>query len=551
MIENGELEQILLSFMPNDCKKIDNQDIQSSKKIRTNQDKIIDSDLVDNDNVSTDNKEKKMIHLIGLVSDGGVHSHINHLMALIKIMKKKNLDYRIHMITDGRDTSPAIADKFANQLESFSSFGHSHSVSDSSSNPSSIFNVDSPIHENKAKIASVMGRYWAMDRDKRWDRTKMAYEAMTMGIGEKIDSSTSISQIIRSKREEDKNNNDGNEKETDEFIKPLISNIHNGTIGSKDVVIFFNFRSDRMRQLVQMFLDDNKKEDENQDGNDDKIEKNKSKNERILISMTCYKSDFPIKVLSLPQVMRNVLSEWLSKKNLKQFHCAETEKYAHVTFFFNGGREEAYEGEDRLLIPSPKVATYDLYPEMSCAQVGKSVQDAIEKKRKNKEKGKVNCNCECKCDFKHECKCEHECNHECKCKYEHEYDFVMCNLAPPDMVGHTGKLKETIKAVEATDNVIGEIWEKCKKEKWTLIITSDHGNAEMMIKDNKAHTAHTTFPVPLIICSTNDENEAIKRNIILRNGGSLSNVAPTILELMGLEKPIEMTETSLLCQKSF
>lgn len=431
MIEKKELEGVLSSFLPK----------------------------------SNDNN--RMIHLVGLASDGGVHSHMCHLKALIEIMNKRKLDYRIHAITDGRDTSPAIAETFISQFDS-------------------------------DKIATIMGRYWAMDRDKRWERTRMAYEAMTMGIGEEIKVSSDFTftpsdhllQVIKEKREKF--------GETDEFIKPLIvipskrdkesnNKKENGIIGTNDTVIFFNFRSDRMRQLVQLFLDDSKDEG------------------RTLISMTRYKSDFPLKVLSPPQTMINTLSEWISENGLKQFHCAETEKYAHVTFFFNGGREEAFTGEDRKLIESPKVATYDLKPEMSCIQVANEMSNAIRDSKRN------------------------------------GYSFVMCNLAPPDMVGHTGKLEETIKAVKATDNAIGLIWEACKEEGWILMITSDHGNAEVMIREGKAHTAHTTSPVPLIIYHPDKRMKEIK----LKDEGSLCDVAPTVLELMGLKGPVEMTGKSL------
>ena len=319
-----------------------------------------------------------------------------------------------------------------------------------------------------------MGRYYAMDRDKRWERTKVAYEALVAGVGEKA---ADFFDCIQKRYEAG---------ETDEFLKPMIAedgmHIENG-----DSLVFFNFRSDRMRQIVHCLYE--------------QPEFDTAKIPKVhLNSMTVYKEDFKFPVISPPQSLKNVLAETLSEKKKLQCHIAETEKYAHVTFFFNGGQEKKFDGEDRVLIASPKVPTYDLLPEMSSAQVASAVCDAVKSDK---------------------------------------YDFVMCNFAPPDMVGHTGDYDATVKAVEATDTAIGTIYRQCMDSGVILMVTSDHGNAEKMIDEQGGrHTAHTTNKVPFIITETSRK---------LKVGEfSLCDVAPTVLDVLGLPQPAEMTGESVL-----
>ncbi len=391
------------------------------------------------------------MHFLGLVSDGGVHSHINHLFALLKAAKEFGIPKAfIHAFTDGRDTPPISGTLYIKQL------------------------LD---HVKKLKygaIATIMGRYYAMDRDKRWERTKIAYEAMICGKGEK--SNNPIKTIHERYQKE----------ETDEFLKPIIVN-EEGCIKNGDTLVFFDFRADRMRQIIESFAFDPPFDACNRPKN------------LYIVTMTEYKKEYPFPILYPPIKLENVLAEWLSKFELPQFHTAETEKYAHVTFFFNGGRETRFPREERVLVPSPKVATYDLKPDMSLDGVKEQVINAMTK----------------------------------------QYPFILCNLAPPDMVGHTGVFDAAIKAVEATDKTIGDIFKECQKRDYTLIITADHGNAEKMIDENgKPHTAHTTNPVPLIVLD--------KQAAFNRKKGILADVAPTILDLMGLPKPREMKGKSFI-----
>ena len=387
------------------------------------------------------------------MSDGGVHSHLRHLKSLIEIAKKR-LGFNsevcgfIHAITDGRDTAPCSAKKFL--IEDLGGF------------------LESEVNEGFAQLGSVCGRYYAMDRDKRSERTQLAYDAITTGNCDKFDMKN-LSKVIDEKYESG---------ETDEFFKPFLL-LEDSLIKEDDCVIFFNFRSDRMRQICKKFIE--------------------TELTRNICTMTQYSQEFPFPVLSPPQQMTNVLAEWISKQGLKQCHVAETEKYAHVTFFFNGGREDPFKGEERVLISSPKVATYDLSPEMSSERVAEAMAEAI---------------------------------------HSNEFSFVMGNLAPPDMVGHTGKFEETVKAVEATDEAIGIIFEACQAKGVTLFITSDHGNAEKMCsEDGKPHTAHTCAPVPFI-CSD--------KTVTLNPTGALCDVAPSLLKYMSISIPNEMTGTSLI-----
>jgi 2,3-bisphosphoglycerate-independent phosphoglycerate mutase len=398
------------------------------------------------------------LHLVGLASDGGVHAHIEHLKSLLSYANNAKIpQVFVHAITDGRDTAPTSAAGYIDDISAF-------------------------IHKlDNCKLATVVGRYYAMDRDKRWERTKVAFDAFVSGDGT----------VLKDPVSEIKARYALPEPERDEFLKPIITDT-DGRIRDGDVVIFFNFRSDRMRQIVSSLgLGRGRLQFEAKD----------SPNVSIAC-MTSYNAEFPFPVLSPPQKLTNVLAEWLSKQNVAQFHTAETEKYAHVTFFFNGGREETFEGEERRMVESPKVATYDLQPEMSVAQVADSVIEALD---------------------------------------TGNFPFVMCNFAPPDMVGHTGKYIPTIKAVEATDEAIGRVYEACKRTGYTLLITSDHGNAEKMISENGGeHTAHTCQPVPFIVTDCK-----IALNSPTNRTAALCDVAPTILSLLHLPIPSEMTGSDL------
>lgn len=405
------------------------------------------------------------LHLIGLVSDGGVHSHILHLQALLEYAKRAQVpETFVHAITDGRDTAPMSAVGYlCDMLEFLEKIEY-------------------------GRLATVVGRYYAMDRDSRWERTKLAFDAWTAGEGAMVATEDLLGEIQgRYVREE---------SETDEFLKPMIT-CREGTIRDGDVLIFFNFRSDRMRQIVGSL---------GMVGGEERLNfvpKTMPRNLKITC-MTRYNEAFPFAVLSAPQQLDNVLAEHLSRLGIGQFHTAETEKYAHVTFFFNGGREVQFEGEERRLVASPKVATYDLKPEMSVAEVADSVIDALA---------------------------------------SNQYPFVMCNFAPPDMVGHTGKYEPTVRAVEATDAAIGRVFAACQQLGITLIVTADHGNAEKMISEGGGeHTAHTCAPVPLIITRTDLQLTRSLQN----RPPALCDVAPTILALMDLPKPTEMTGESLL-----
>ena len=398
-------------------------------------------------------KNNSSLHLMGLVSKGGVHSHFKHLLALIDLAKKEGLKkVYIHVITDGRDVSPDASLEDVKELEDYLK------------------------KVGVGKIADISGRYYAMDRDKRWERIKKYFDLVT----EKYDNSNpNALDAIKSSYDNGV---------TDEFIKPVEIDCE-GKIKDGDSLIFFNFRPDRARQIVRALID------ENFDGFPRK-EKN-----IFLVTMTQYDDTIPHTNIAYPENRpTNTLGEILEKNHLRQLRIAETEKYAHVTFFFNGGREVMFKGEDRILVQSPKVATYDLKPEMSAPEI---TENLIEKLREN------------------------------------IYDCIILNFANPDMVGHTGVIPAAIKAVETVDNCIGKILKEIKKLGGALLITADHGNCDMMLtKDNKPITSHTTNKVPFILYGV--------ENVKLRSEGALCDIAPTILELLNIKQPKEMTGKSLI-----
>ncbi len=403
-------------------------------------------------------KYNSKLHILGLVSDGGVHSHIRHLYGLLEMAKRRDFEnVYVHCFLDGRDTPPASAEGYISELE------------------------EKMREKGIGKIASISGRYYAMDRDKRWERVKKCYDVLVKGEGNKATSATIAIE-------------DSYQKEVfDEFVEPTV--ICNGetpiaTIGEHDSVIFFNFRPDRAREITRAIVDPNF------DGFETK------KMETYFVCFTCYDETMPnVKIAFKKEPLVNTFGEVISKNGLTQLRIAETEKYAHVTFFFNGGEEKQYPGEDRILVPSPKVATYDMQPEMSAKEVTEKVVEAI-----NSDK----------------------------------YNVIILNYANPDMVGHTGSLPAAIKAVETIDECVGKVVEAILSHNGTMLITADHGNCEQMIdyKTGEPHTAHTTNPVPLILVS---ENESLKIK-----EGKLADLAPTMLEILGIEQPAEMTGESIL-----
>ena len=397
----------------------------------------------------------KNIHFLGLISDGGVHSHINHLKALIDIAKDYNIESYIHGFTDGRDVDPKSGSEYISDLNEY-------------------------VKNSPVQIASITGRYYAMDRDNRWERIKLAYDALVNAEGEK--SSNLISSI---------ENNYANGC-TDEFIKPIIKvNSNNQPISrikNDDVVIFFNFRTDRGRELTKVL------------SQKDNLEFNMKKLNLHYVTMTNYDNTFSnINVVFNKSNLDNTLGEILEKNNKNQLRISETEKYPHVTFFFSGGRENIFKGESRILKNSPKVATYDLKPEMSAYEITDSLVKEI---------------------------------------HLGTHDFICLNFANGDMVGHTGSMKAAIKACESVDKCVEAVIKSANKNNYTTILIADHGNCETMINpDGTPNTAHTTNPVPVILVDNDFKN--------IKNG-ILGDIAPTILKLMGIEKPKEMTQESLI-----
>ncbi len=401
-------------------------------------------------------KNDKAVHFLGLLSDGGVHSHISHVKGLIKAGNDYGLSKMfVHAFTDGRDVDPKSGKGFLVDLNVFCS-------------------------DKNTELATVVGRYYAMDRDKRWERVKEAYDALVNGEGEK---STDIAETMQ------KNYDEGT---TDEFIKPIVMTDAEGhpvaQIQEGDVVIFFNFRTDRGRQLTQVLTQM------------DMHEKNMHTLDLYYVTMTNYDDAFEgIHVVYDKENIKETLGEVLEKAGKKQIRIAETEKYPHVTFFFNGGREVPFEGEQRLLCPSPKVATYDLQPEMSAYEIRDSIIPELQKG---------------------------------------EVDFVCLNFANPDMVGHTGDMQAAIKACETVDECAKAVIEAAQENGYTTIVIADHGNCDTMVNpDGSPNTAHTTNPVPLIL--VDDDIKKIK-------DGVLGDIAPTILKLMGIDKPELMDREALV-----
>ena len=404
---------------------------------------IENNTLKDNEVLKNIINNSNNIHLLGLLSDGGVHSHIDHIIAMAKIAKKEMKKVFIHIITDGRDVAPDCAKKYINQILEIS--------------------------DEDIKIGTIAGRYYTMDRDNRWDRVQKGYDAIAFA-------NPSTTEDILTYV-----NNSYKDEIFDEFLVPTAFEGYKG-LEQNDGVIFCNFRSDRMREISSVFA------------NKDFKEFNTFKGVLNLATMTQYDKNTPIPVLFPKDSPKNTLAEVISNAGLSQLHTAETEKYAHVTFFFNGGVEEPMLNETRVLIPSPQVATYDLQPQMSAPQVGDAVRNAM----------------------------------------NNNTDFIVVNFANGDMVGHTGVFEAAVKAVEAVDFELGLIFEVAKKQNYNVILTSDHGNCEMMKdEDGNILTNHTVGDVYCFVYA-NGVKEV--------KTGSLNNIAPTVLKLMNLEIPQEMDE---------
>ena len=411
--------------------------------------------------ISNDNQAK--IHLIGLCSDGGVHSHINHLIALIQISKRyKNLTTCIHIITDGRDTEPQSTKTFINQI---------------------LNNIN---NYNNIQICTISGRYYSMDRDCRWKRTEKAYQCLvTCNIQKAY--TNNIDKVIY---------NHYKQNIYDEFIIP--TRINKGTINEGDGIIFFNFRPDRMRQLVQAFC-----------SNQFEGFKTIQFQNLNVVTFTTYDSKLNLPIVFNKVPKNNFLGQIISEQGLKQFRLAETEKYAHVTYFLNGGREEPLPGEDRELIQSPQVDQYDRTPEMAAQNITLKLIEIIQKNL---------------------------------------HEFIVVNYANPDMIGHTGNFQATEKSIEILDKYLHKLLLKIKNQKITIIITADHGNADVMLdKNNKPCKSHTHNKVPFIIIDKNflEQSKNTKKRT-LKNHGSLADIAPTILDLFKINIPNDMNGTSLI-----
>lgn len=424
---------------------------------------IQDGDFFENpallDAVKNCKENGSALHLMGLLSDGGVHSHIEHVYGLLELAKRNGLDkVYVHGFMDGRDTPPSSGIEYVKELEAkMKELG-------------------------VGEIATLSGRYYAMDRDNRWDREEKAYSALVYGEGHIANSAVEAMQ---------KSYDEG---ATDEFVVPTVIQ-KNGQpvakIQAQDSIIFYNFRPDRARQLTRAFCDDGF---------------TGFQRDRLPVFFVCftdYDATIPNKEVAFhKEVLHNILGEYLAKNGKTQLRLAETEKYAHVTFFFNGGVEVPNKNEDRILVPSPKVATYDLKPEMSANEVCDKLVEAID---------------------------------------SHKYDLIVVNFANPDMVGHTGIMEAAVKAIETVDACLGRTLEAIKRNDAQMFLCADHGNAEQLIdyETGEPFTAHTTNPVPFVLVN-------YKPGVTLREGGKLADIAPTLLEMMGMDKPAEMTGESLL-----
>ena len=392
------------------------------------------------------------LHLIGLVSDGGVHSHVDHLLALIELARRESVRPLVHMITDGRDTPPYSALDYLPALET-------------------------ALQEAGGALATVCGRYYAMDRDKRWERTERAWRMLTLGAGRTAGSAREAIEAAYAAGE------------SDEFIQPTVLP-GCPRLADGDPVLFFNFRKDRPRQLLYSLADS--------------AFSGFDRGQYPACSVFCmmpYDRNMDLPYAFAPEKPDTCLAEIVSRAGLRQTHCAETEKYAHVTFFFNGGRQEPFEGEEQILVPSPRVATYDLAPEMSAPKVADKVIETLR---------------------------------------QGESDFILVNFANGDMVGHTAVRHAVIQAVETLDRELGRVLEAAVANDYSVVLTADHGNCEELIDPytDSPQTQHTVYPVPLMVIDENDW--------VLSNEGGLSNVAPTVLQLMGLDQPAEMHSRSLL-----
>lgn len=401
-------------------------------------------------------KNNSSLHLYGLVSSGGVHSSMDHIFALIKLAAEQGLKkVYLHAFLDGRDTPPKSACTYLEQIETELK------------------------KYNLPPVATVVGRYWAMDRDNRWNRVEKAYNCLLLGEGEKA---ITACEGVKNSYTNDKN---------DEFVEPTVIGGDESRIKDNDSIIFFNFRPDRAREITKAikFI------------NFSGFERKAVRKNIYYVTMTQYDETFDYPIAFPPQKLVNILGDVLDAKGIKQFRTAETEKYAHVTFFFNGGVEEPKKLETRALVASPKVATYDLQPEMSAEKVCSKVLEAIDNE---------------------------------------DYGFILVNFANPDMVGHTGVLEAAATACRVVDECVGKIAKKVSEKEMVMLLTADHGNAEVMADEMGAvHTAHTTNEVPFVVINAN-------KNIELREDGALCDVAPTILEIMGIDKPKEMTGESLI-----
>ena len=425
---------------------------------------IADGDFFENEAflkaVENCKNKNSALHLMGLLSDGGVHSHINHLYGLVELAKKNGIDrVFIHALLDGRDVPPSSAADFIDTLNAkLAELGC-------------------------GKLATVMGRFYGMDRDNRWERVGKAYAALVYGEGiETNDAAEAVRESYTKIDEEGKHI-------TDEFVLPTVV-ANTERIKAGDSVIFFNFRPDRAREITRTFVDDDFAGFERKGGRPDVF----------YVCMTQYDASMPnVEVAFKPQTLNNTLGEFLANNGLTQLRIAETEKYAHVTFFFNGGREVMFEGEDRILVNSPKVATYDLQPEMSAVEVCDKVCEAIKS-------GK--------------------------------YDVVILNFANCDMVGHTGVFGAAVKAVETVDTCVGRVEDAVREMEGVMLLTADHGNADRMVDtDGSPFTAHTTNPVPFAV---------IGKECTLREGGKLCDISPTIIKLLNLPQPTEMDGKSII-----